>query len=118
MGTKPRAKMPVAERAKQFMPFAAVSGLNDALAAKERELGLAPKVELSEEAAAALNACLTALRPGDRVSLAFYRAGETHLLRGRLRRIDSVRRTMEIDGECVLIDDLLRIEKLPAKSEE
>lgn len=31
-----RAKMPLAERAKQFMPFAAVKGLEEALAAVER----------------------------------------------------------------------------------
>ena len=32
--TKQRAKMPVSERAKQFMPFKAVSGLDEALERK------------------------------------------------------------------------------------
>lgn len=34
---KPRAKMPISQRAKQFMPFDAVSGLREALREKDRE---------------------------------------------------------------------------------
>ena len=37
MGKRPQTKMSIEDRAKQFMPFAAVSGLNEALAKKERE---------------------------------------------------------------------------------
>ena len=48
-GTRVRAKMPVSQRAKQFMPFAAVTGLDEALLAKERELGLTDRRELPEE---------------------------------------------------------------------
>lgn len=32
MPKKPRTKMPISERAKQFMPFAAVKGYHEALA--------------------------------------------------------------------------------------
>ena len=35
---KERPKMPVSQRAKQFMPFAAVTGLEKALKAKEEEM--------------------------------------------------------------------------------
>ncbi|MDD5922005.1 MAG: hypothetical protein PUC44_02315 [Eubacteriales bacterium] len=35
-----RVPMPVSQRAKQFIPFAAVSGLEEALRAKERETEL------------------------------------------------------------------------------
>ena len=37
MENKPRAKMPISQRAKQFMPFDAVSGLREAIREKERE---------------------------------------------------------------------------------
>ena len=40
MASKPKNKMPIEERAKQFMPFAALRGLPDALAAKEKVLVL------------------------------------------------------------------------------
>lgn len=43
MGNKPMAKMPVSERAKQFMPFKAVSGLDEALERKRIELGVTEK---------------------------------------------------------------------------
>ena len=47
MASKPKHKMPIEERAKQFMPFAALSGLPEALAKKEKVL--VPKIELSPE---------------------------------------------------------------------
>lgn len=40
MASRPRVKMPISERAKQFMPFAALKGLPEALLKKERELGV------------------------------------------------------------------------------
>lgn len=47
MAPKRQNKMPIEERAKQFMPFAALRGLPDALAQKEKVL--VPKIELSPE---------------------------------------------------------------------
>ena len=44
-----RGKMPVSERAKQFMPFAAVSGLDAALEAKLEEYRKAHRVEFGED---------------------------------------------------------------------
>lgn len=37
MAQKIRTKMPISQRAKQFAPFQAVGGLNDALRKKEEE---------------------------------------------------------------------------------
>ncbi|MCR5538944.1 MAG: hypothetical protein K6F13_06700 [Lachnospiraceae bacterium] len=36
MGNKPRGKMPVSERAKQFAPFSALRGLEEALELQEQ----------------------------------------------------------------------------------
>ena len=47
MASKVRPKMSVESRAKQFMPFAALKGLPDALAAKEKIA--VEKIELSPE---------------------------------------------------------------------
>ena len=44
-----RMKMSQADRAKQFMPFAALKGYDDALRAKEKVV--VPRKELSEEMA-------------------------------------------------------------------
>lgn len=40
MGKKPMAPMAVSERAKQFMPFKAVAGLDEALERKRIEMGI------------------------------------------------------------------------------
>lgn len=49
MDKKARPKMPPAQRAKQFMPFDAVSGLRDALTEKEREMELFYKTAFTEK---------------------------------------------------------------------
>ena len=37
MASKPKTKMPISERAKQFMPFSALKGLDEAIAKKEEQ---------------------------------------------------------------------------------
>lgn len=48
-----RGKMDRSERAKQFMPFAALKGFEELLAEKEKMI--VPKIELSEERKAELD---------------------------------------------------------------
>lgn len=47
VASRPRAKMAVADRAKQFLPFAALKRLPEALAEKERVV--VPKIVLSDD---------------------------------------------------------------------
>lgn len=49
MASRPKNKMPIADRAKQFMPFAALKGLPEALSAKEKIT--VPQIELDPEMA-------------------------------------------------------------------
>ncbi len=109
MENKLRAKMPVAERAKQFMPFAAVKGLNEALAKKERELGLIKKAELSEEMAEELNAKLTLLKKEDIVAAVYFWKGEYRSISGELMLLDDTNRILSIDDTKIAFDDLLDI---------
>ena len=51
MGKKPISRMAVSERAKQFMPFKAVLGLDEALERKRIELGIAEE-KIKEDAEA------------------------------------------------------------------
>lgn len=53
---KQRAKMPIAQRAKQFMPFKAVAGLDEALRKKEQEIDRA--VAMGEDPASLRSADL------------------------------------------------------------
>lgn len=48
-------QMPVSEYAKQFMFFSSLTGLEEALRRKEKEILLIPKRELSEDTMRILN---------------------------------------------------------------
>lgn len=52
--TSLRGKMPVEQRAKQFMPFAAVTGLDEAIRRVEHEFEMNDRRDLSEEVIMAL----------------------------------------------------------------
>lgn len=73
MGKRPRAKMPVSQRAKQFMPFDAVSGLRQALRKKEHEMGLISRAELSEDKESAINEALSGITKGCHVNITYFR---------------------------------------------
>ncbi len=62
--------MPARERAKQFVPFAAVRGLEEAL--REREHHTEGRVEMQTDAAEELDRFLHELRAGDEVRLTYF----------------------------------------------
>lgn len=71
MATKTvRAPMPRSRRAKQFMPFDALTGLREAIAAKERVIE--PWRYPSEDAIAEINATLLKLHKGQIVTVVYY----------------------------------------------
>lgn len=101
--SKTRAKMPISQRAKQFMPFDAVSGLRQALRMKEHEMGLISRKELSEETQDSINETLNILSPGDRVSVAYFSqenneedSGEIVCIEGELCGLDTISKTITV----------------------
>ena len=71
MATKTvRAPMPRSRRAKQFMPFDALTGLREAIAAKERVTE--PRRYLSEEAIAEIDKALCGLCKGQIITVVYY----------------------------------------------
>lgn len=62
--------MPVSERAKIFAPFAALKGLPEALAEKERPT--MERRDLSEDVAEDLNRILTQLQPNQVICCVYY----------------------------------------------
>lgn len=110
MATK-RAKMPVAERAKQFMPFSALKGFREALL--EREKTIVPKAEVAEDQAEIIERRLKSLKPLDQVSVVYYDCGEYVRTDGRVMRIDADRQLLTVAGKAIPIGDIynLTIEK-------
>ena len=67
---KPKVPMSPAMRAKQFMPFKALAGLDEALA--EREKIVVPRKELSEDMIEELNRKLCSLEKDQIVTIVYY----------------------------------------------
>ena len=107
-----RAKMPPSQRAKQFAPFDALSGLSAALERKRRELERTERPILPEERCADLNDTLCALQLDDRVSVRYYRRGAQRTVRGSVTNIDCVAHTLTVGDTRIAFADLLDLQRL------
>ena len=111
MATKTvRAPMPRSRRAKQFMPFDALTGLREAIAAKERVIE--PRRYPSEDVIAEINATLLKLHKGQIVTVVYYGIYEQIYLQltGTVKKVDSYWRNLQIGNSIIdfpEIDQLL-----------
>ena len=103
--------MPISERAKQFAPFSPLSGLEAALA--EREKRKEPKRLLDEDAVAVLNDALTTLKRGDKITVFFYNSNQEcyEQVEGAVNIIDQLKGRIFICGREIFFTDLYEIEK-------
>ena len=99
--------MPIEDRAKQFMPFAALKGLPDALTAKEKVI--VPKIELSEEMAEELDRRMHELAKGRIATVIYFRKDEYIKITGMVARIDETSRLLQIVNTKIPFDDILEI---------
>ncbi len=96
-----------AERAKQFMPFAALKGYEEAL--KKKEKIVVPKMELTEDYAEVLDRTLQQLKKNDIVTAVYFSNGEYVRVTGMVSRIDVTSRVLKIVNEKILFDDLYEL---------
>lgn len=92
------------ERAKQFMPFSPLKGLDDALLTQERVIE--ERVYLGEDAQNELNGKLLGLEPGERVTAVYYRGGRYVRASGTVTKVDVNARRLILDETRIPIDDL------------
>lgn len=101
-------KVDPADRARQFMPFAALRGYYDLV--HERERIVEPRREMSEERAAFLDARLRSVHKGSVVRAVFY-DGEAYVTAiGAVSRLDEASRVLVLVKTPVAFDDLWEIE--------
>ena len=111
MATKTvRAPMPRSRRAKQFMPFDALRGLKEAIAAKERVIE--PRRYPSEDAIAEINATLLGLHKGQIITVVYYGVYEQVYLQltGPVTKVDSYWQNLQVGNTTIEfpeIDQLL-----------
>ena len=106
-----RAPMPRSRRAKQFMPFDALTGLREAIAAKERVIE--PRRYPSEDAIAEMNAKLLDLHKGQIITVVYYGDYEQRYLQltGPVIKVDPYWHSIQI--ESITIDFSEIYELLP-----
>lgn len=100
----PRARASRADRAQQFMPFAALKGYYDLI--RERERTVEPRRELTEEDALDLSHKLAHLKRRTMASVVYYDGEGYVTARGLVSDIDEAARTLTIVRERIAFDDI------------
>lgn len=109
-----RPRMERKERAKQFMPFAALKGHQEAL--KKKEKRIVPKLELTEDYAELLDRRLHQIQRNDIVTAIYFSQGEYRKITGMVSRIDETSRMLKIVNTKIAFQDLYEIEKEEEKT--
>ena len=103
-----RPKMDISNRAKQFMPFDALTGFREALEAKEKIV--VPRMELSEEYKEELDEKMRGITKRSMVSIVHFVKGEYIKTMGLVSKIDINDRMIQIVNEKIMFDDIYDIE--------
>lgn len=99
--------MPREERAKQFLPFAALKGYDEALRKKERIV--VPKPELAEDYKEELDFKLRQIKKNDIVTVIYFCRDEYRKITGMVSRIDTIARVITVVNTKIDFDDLVDI---------
>lgn len=110
MGNKPKTPMPLSDRAKQFLPFAAVKGLTEALEKKEKALLRVERVVLSEAHTDELNQKIAQIKKGDIISITYYDETEYVQVTGTFLGINKVYKSIQLNTLEIKFEDILYID--------
>ena len=102
-----RVKMDQADRAKQFMPFAALKGYEEALRLKEKIV--VERVELSDELSEELDRNLRQVKRGDMIEVTYYQEGEYLKMTGLVARIDETSKVLKVVNTKIAFADICQI---------
>lgn len=100
-------KMCREDRAKQFMPFAALKGYTEALRKKEKII--VPKAELSEEYQEALDLKMRMIKKNDMITVVYFCKGEYLKVTGKVSKIDKTFRILKIVNTKINFDNIYDI---------
>lgn len=91
-------------RAKQFVPFAALKGYEEALRAKEKII--VEKIELSEEKKAELDYKLHQIEKNDIITVVYFDKDEYIKLEGMVSRFDTDARVLKVVNTKISFEDI------------
>ena len=95
-------------RAKQFLPFDALKGFQEAL--REKEVEYEEKKDLSEEILTELDECFNKLEKGSIVKIKYYKNRKYNEVNVKVTNINYVRKKIQINNEeNINISDIVEI---------
>lgn len=94
-------------RAKQFVPFAALKGYEEALRAKEKIV--VEKIELSEEKKEELDYKLHQIKKNDIITVIYFYKDEYIKLEGMVSRLDTDARLLKVVNTKIPFDDIYEL---------
>ena len=101
MEHKQRAKMPASQRAKQFMPFAAVKGLEKAIIEQENQARRQPFVEQVDEEISRIDMVIRSLKKGMRICVTFFDRGQYRTVTGIVEEINEIQQILRVKEERI-----------------
>lgn len=99
----------MSNRAKQFMPFAALRGYYEEI--RKQEFVFAEKRELTEEEAIELDKKVLQIKKGDMVSVTYYREGKYQKETGLISQIDLTLKSLTIVKNRIKFSDIFDIQR-------
>jgi len=97
------------ERAKQFAPYDAVKGLQEALRDREERHSRVEKRLISEEKAEEVSRILLRLKRGIKAEIECYAAFHDVTLRGTVTQVDFTYRKLKLDETQIWFDDIYEV---------
>lgn len=101
--------MTLQERAKQFQPFDAMKGLQEALRDREERHSRVERHDISDEAAERNSLVIAKLTKGVKVRLSYYHAFHDIVAEGRVNEVNICFKYIKVDGEKIFFDDIYEI---------
>ena len=98
------------ERAKQFMPFDAMKGLQETLRAREEVMNRVNHRELDEEEKGRISDKLNRIDAGMYVDIFCIKEWHEIHIKGKVTKIDSIYKWLKIDNNKIFFDDIYGIE--------
>ena len=102
-------------RPAQFMAYRALKGYEEMVEEMCREKE--ERIRLSEEEIGILSGKLSSLRPGDAVSVRFYRKDAYASVEGEVRSCDGIEQTLTVGKTVIPFRDLLDLRRKKARKE-
>lgn len=94
------------DRAKQFAPFDALKGLQEALREKERLHERVERKEISEEKQEELTILTSRLSKGKEIRVVFYNEGGYYELKGKVSGVDFVYKYLVVGEGKIFFEDI------------